>query len=104
MFSDYVFTKLKGAPADVTLASCRVTQGETSNVVSVVGTFKQSRYDVVLYWSTASSTRVADISVSDALLSRNYRAMVNKTLREHGFEGLIEKLQEKRSRLEQAAK
>ena len=103
LFGDYILTKLKEVPADGTLKGCRVTQGKTSDIVTVLGKFKQSDFDVVLYWRTETSPRVTDVAVSDALLSRNYRAMVNKTLREHGFEGLIQKLKEKRSRLTKAA-
>lgn len=99
----YLFSKLQNPEAESSLKSCRITEGPTADVVHLTGNNDRSEFEVILYWNAAKTARVVDVSVSGALLSRNYRAMVNKTAREHGIEGLIQKLREKKAGVEQSS-
>ena len=69
-----------------------VTEGnrEADVVVTCEGT--KTNESVTLHFQTPKSKKVVDITVGGALLSRNYRGVINKTLRKDGPEALIQKV------------
>ncbi|MBN2718709.1 MAG: ABC transporter substrate-binding protein [Deltaproteobacteria bacterium] len=72
-----------------------VTAGnrETDVVVTCLHNGKED--PITLHFSPVKNGKIRDISFSGALLSRNYRGVINKLLRKEGIESLIQKIESK---------
>ena len=76
------------------------TFDDNRNQVQISGKFETRDFKISLLFDTRRvHPRIIDVSVSRALLSRNYRAVINKMLRDHGVEYLIGQLKKKRDEL-----
>lgn len=72
-----------------------VTKGNHKTEIVVACPGQEKPNSLTLHFSQTGRKRIIDISFSGALLSRNYRGVINKTLRRDGPEVLIRKLESK---------
>ncbi|MBN2527933.1 MAG: ABC transporter substrate-binding protein [Deltaproteobacteria bacterium] len=69
-----------------------VSEGERESDVLVRCEKRANTDYIILHFNSTKSKLVEDLSLGDTLLSRNYRGVINKTLRKEGVEALIAKI------------
>lgn len=77
-------------------SQCTVTSGSRTGEVVVSYRTEKDQHDIVLHLGgPPGARRIADLTVSGALLSRSYRATVNKIVRRDGVDALIARLEKR---------
>ncbi|MBN2341620.1 MAG: ABC transporter substrate-binding protein [Deltaproteobacteria bacterium] len=72
-----------------------VSSGDNETEVMVSCVQSTSTEQVRLHFPGPNATKIVDITFSGALLSRNYRGIINKLLRRDGAEALIVRIESK---------
>ena len=70
----------------------KVSEGLRESDVVITCKTRNAADHITLHFKSARSKKVVDFSMGNALLSRNYRGVINKSLRTHGAEELIKKI------------
>lgn len=74
-----------------------VKKGSSPLEIEVTCVQQKKSDAVVLHFSSPRRNKITDITFSGALLSRNYRGIINKILRRDGAEALIQRVENKSS-------